>query len=126
MGTWGAGNFDSDSALDYISSVVDDLEGKIEDLLTDEERSALDEEGEGVLVPSVAILSALHETVQAPTPEPANVARWRTQYLAIYDAQIDGLEPDAEYKVERRQVIQDTFDKLEAQAQAFWSIATEG
>ncbi|BDI28223.1 hypothetical protein CCAX7_002740 [Capsulimonas corticalis] len=125
MGTWGAGNFDSDGALDYISGVVDDLEGKIEDILTDEDRSALDEEGEGVLVPSVAILSALHETVQAPTPEPAVVARWRAQYLAIYDGQIDDLDPDDGYKDERRQVIQSTFDKLETQAQAFWSIAVE-
>ena|SRR5579872_5759533 len=120
MGTWGAGNFDSDAALDYIGEVTGAIEARIEACLADEDASALDEDGEGVLMPSVALLSVLHEHCKAGPPKPEAVLRWKRQYLAIFDDQIDDLDPVPGYKEERRAVIEGTFDRLAAQAADFW------
>lgn len=116
MGTWGAGNFDSDGALDYLAEVTSGFEAKIEQCLADEDISALDEDGEAVIVPSAAILSVLCERCDASPPQPDVVARWKRQYLALFDDQIDGLAPGPGYKEERRQVIEETFTKREAQS----------
>ncbi len=120
MGTWGVGNFENDSALDYVDELAHTLAVKIDECLADEECSPIDEMGEAVIVPTVAILSTLHEHCHAPPPKPAIVSAWKVGYLAIYDEQIDDLEPKAGYKEERRQVIVDTFDKLLQQATTFW------
>ncbi len=121
MGRWGSGNFESDGALDYMGEVSDELAARIEDILAAADRSALDEEGEDILMPSVAVLSALHEHCHAPTPKPGAVRRWRRAYLAIFDDQINGLAPgDDGFKQERREVIDGTFGKLESQSVAFW------
>lgn len=120
MGTWGAGNFDSDGALDYIGEIASGLTARIEACFADEESSALDEDGEGVLVPSVAILLLLCEHCAAAPPRPDVAGRWKRQYLTIFDDQIDSLEPAPGYKQERRQVIEDTFRRLQARAAAFW------
>jgi hypothetical protein len=120
MGTWGAGNFESDGALDYVNEVADEIAARIEEILDDGDRSALDEEGEAVLMPSVAMLSVLHEHCGGAPPKPDVVRRWKKVYLAIFDDQIDDLEPKETYKQERRVVIERTFTELEGQAVAFW------
>ena len=116
MGTWGSGNFANDSAQNYMNDFEDQLVQQIEDILADEERYALEEEGEGVLMPTVEILSVLHEHRFIGLPERETILRWKEQYLAAFDDQIDGFEPKAGYKESRRAVIEATFLKLEAQA----------
>ena len=123
MGTWGTGNFQNDSANDYAGELVDTLSARIEECLADEECSPIDELGEAVIVPTVAILSLLHEHCNAAPPKAAVVSAWKASYLAIYDEQIDDLEPKEGYKQGRRQVIVDTFDKLLNQATTFWGKA---
>jgi len=120
MGTWGAGNFDSDGALDYIGEVADGLEDRIEECFADEESSALDEDGETVLMASVAILSVLCEHCKAPPPKPDIVARWKQRYLDIFDEELHSLETVQGYTEERRAVIEETFNKLQARADEFW------
>jgi hypothetical protein len=44
------------------------------------------------------------------------VERWKQTYLTVYDESIDGFDPTADYKVERRRVIATTFDRLIEQA----------
>ena len=68
MGTRGSGNFESDGALDYVGELMNQLVEKIEAGFTDS-RTNLDEEGEAVLMPSVQILSILHEHCNAAPPE---------------------------------------------------------
>ena len=120
MGSWGSGNFDSDGAANYLVTVINRLRAEVDEVLTDADRSSVDEDGEAVVVPTVQIISVLVEHCQAAPPEPAVVSVWRDKYLAIYDAQIDGMDPVPGYKEERRQVIVETFAKLEKQACAFW------
>jgi hypothetical protein len=51
-------------------------------------------------------------------PSSETVAKWKQAYLAVWDGYIDELEPDPEYKKKRRQVIAETFDRLERLARA--------
>lgn len=120
MGTWGPGNFDNDGAMDYRDELADRLTEEIEGVFADPERLALDEEGETVMMPGVAVLSLLVSQCRATPPEPDVVARWRDAYLAVYDDQIDSLDPDPEFKTGRRQVILETFNGLLAQSQEMW------
>lgn len=115
MGTWGSGNFDDDTAADHLSTIT----GR----LLDETRQAMDgdpseltpDEFWGVAVPcNVELLALLAEQrwVGAMLPENAVVAGWKTKYLAIWDASIDGLAPSPSFKEERRAVLVATFDRL--------------
>ena len=120
MGTWAAGNFDSDGALDYVGEIMDGLAARINGVFADEDESRLDEDGEAVIMPSVDIISVLHEHCRAAPPKRDVVTDWKTRYLALFDEQIGGLDPDGDYAAERRAVIEATFTKLENQARAFY------
>jgi hypothetical protein len=48
MGRWGVGNFEDDGAMDYVGNLVGRLATAMTEILTDEERAALAEEGEAV------------------------------------------------------------------------------
>ncbi len=120
MGTWAAGNFANDGALDYVGGVIDGLVRRIEECFAGEDMARLDEEGEAVIVPSAEIISLLHENCKAAPPKVEVVSDWKTRYLAIFDEQIDGLEPAGDYATERRAVIVATFERLETQAREFW------
>jgi len=67
IGTWGSGNFESDGALDFVGELSNQLVEKIETYFSDN-RANLDEEGEAVVMPSVQILSILHEKCDAAPP----------------------------------------------------------
>lgn len=121
MGTWAAGNFDSDGALDYVGEIIDQLTNTIASCL-EEGNAGLDEGGESELMPSVAIIKVLSEHCGAAPPKPDVIQSWRNQYLAIYDEQIDGLDPDPAYKVERRATIDTTFRELVALSEEFWRL----
>lgn len=124
MGTWGAGNFDNDSALDYVGDLVYEMQQKVDDILADEDRRARDEEGEGVLMPTIVVMSLLYEHCTAPAPDLEKVRSWKKRYLAVYDEDMEDYDLTPGFKEERRQVIEETFAKLEAQAQEFEQAAT--
>lgn len=120
MGRWGSGNFDDDGALDYLGELTDALEARIEEVLSDPDRAALDEEGEAVVVPTVQILSVLCEHCKASPSKPETVAEWKSRYLAVFDDEAPDYYSSPQFRAERRQVIASTFDRLEAQARTFW------
>jgi hypothetical protein len=120
MGTWAAGNFDNDGALDYLAEVMDSLQMRIEDTLADEDLVSLDEDGETVLMPSIHITALLCERCHGAPPKADIVRCWREKYLQVFDEQIDGLQPHPDFKTQRREIIKATFDDLEQQARAFW------
>lgn len=119
MGTWAEGNFDSDGALDFVGDLMDQLTNIVKTCF-DEGNADLDEGGESELMPSVAIIKLLAEQCGAAPPKPDVIQSWHEQYLQIYDEQIDDLDPDAEYKIERRKVIDATFIGLIGLSQQFW------
>src|SRR5262249_10270322 len=46
-------------------------------------------------------------------PPPETVAEWKRKYLQVWDDGIDGMDPDPDYKKQRREVLVATFDRGE-------------
>jgi hypothetical protein len=115
VGTWGPGNFDSDGACEYRDTLFRQLIAVIERDTESESSQKCDfDELEENLIPSVDILIALTQYYQtSPLVELDKVQAWRRSVLDIYDRTIDDVGPKEKFKIEKRIVIQSTFDKLE-------------
>jgi hypothetical protein len=120
MGTWGAGNWDSDAALDFLGTEMDRHVRAITDILADRERFSLDEDAEGELMPRIAILTVLCEQCRGSLKRSVDLVAWKAQYLEMYDDQIDDLQPREGYRQQRRAVIEATFDTLIRLHEAHW------
>lgn len=119
MGTWNVGNFDNDEALDYVGELMDELEARVDKFLgsTDPDLG----EGESMVLPTIVIMQLLSEHTGAAPPKPDLIEKWRENYLAVFDAQIDDFEPADGYKDKRREVIARTFKGFEKTSGAFWN-----
>lgn len=104
MATWAEGNFDSDSAMDFVSDIARELR---KEMSPPEEVEDL-----GLVMAAVAMLQTLVEHCHAPAPKIAEIESLRKQVLSVYDEQIDGLDPDDDFKEKRRGVIEKTFDEF--------------
>ncbi len=121
MGTWGPGNFENDESRDYLYELIGQLIERIETCLSSlahpSERDAFTGSldcGEELLMPNIDIICLLCEHYRtSPGIELEQVIRWRDQYLAAYDEHIDAYGAKPEYKRKRRQVIVETFEKLQ-------------
>lgn len=115
MGTWGSGNFDSDTAADHLSVVTDRLIDEVAEAMSGDPAEIEPDEYWGVAVP--CNLELLHLLAQqnhagAGLPDPVTIAGWKDAYLAVWDRTIDELEPAAEDRERRRAVLVRTFDQL--------------
>lgn len=115
MGTWDSGNFDSDTAADHLSDLTGRLVREIEEAMAGDPVELEPDDYWGVAVPcNLEILHVLasRNWVGVVLPEAATVEAWKSTFLAVWDASIDGLEPSPEYKTQRRAVLERTFDQL--------------
>lgn len=119
MGSWGSGNFDNDSACDYLDSIKFQIIRKIEDGFERVEEGDFADDYEHEIMASVDILSLLTEQYYGhhPRVEAQTVRTWKTQFLSIYDQNSEDDEVTLEFYRQRRKVIENTFNKLEEQAQ---------
>ncbi len=124
MGTWDAGIFDNDAALDLVGEIVDDLQRRMEGWFGEEEPFI--EDGEGLIPPSIAIMQLLSANCGAAPPKPDLIARWKTKYLKLWDEQIDDLDPEEGFKKARREVLARAFKQLETTSKSFWPDSTAG
>jgi Domain of unknown function (DUF4259) len=118
MGTWGAGNFDDDTAADHLSELVGRLLREIEEAFSEPEQLEPDEYW-GVAVPcniELLVLIAQKKYVGCTLPALDVLTNWRDTYMRVWENSIDGLEPTPEFKAQRRQVLTETFDSLIALA----------
>jgi hypothetical protein len=109
MGTWGAGNFADDRALDWLGEFVDGLVGLIEEGMADPEAGSSHPLGA-----QLEALAVLCEQLNAVPPEPTRVARWRAKYVRTWEDDLRTWEADPQYAADRRKVIETTFDRLAA------------
>ncbi|MFJ8043384.1 DUF4259 domain-containing protein [Kitasatospora sp. NPDC096147] len=115
MGTWGSGNFESDTALDHLSIVIDRLVGEVAEAMAGDPVELEPDEYWGVAVPChLELLHALAEGGYAggSLPEAEVVEGWKRTFMAVWEQSIDGLEPSPAFKEERRAVLHRTFDRL--------------
>ncbi|MFD7511486.1 DUF4259 domain-containing protein [Streptomyces sp. NPDC059853] len=121
MGTWGSGNFESDTARDYLSSFIDGLVAEIAEAMDGDPVAIEADEYEGVAVP--CRLELLHVLTRAghtsDTPlRPEVVEGWKQRYLAVWERTIDELGPSPAFREQRRAVLIRTFDQLAEAAAA--------
>lgn len=115
MGTWGAGNFDSDTAADYLSMVIDRLVTEIAEVMAGDPIELEPDGYWGVAVPcQLELLCHLARGGYdaGRLPDPSVIAEWRQRYLAAWDSGIDELGPSDQFKAERLGVLNHTFDQL--------------
>jgi hypothetical protein len=104
VGTWAAGNFDSDAALDLVEHFAETVR---EEIGTPQDVEDLEQ-----TMAAVSVLKVLVEHCHASAPNVKEIETLRDGILRIYDEQIDGLVPHPDYKVNRRLTIVATFDEF--------------
>lgn len=119
MGTWGSGNFDSDTAADHLSELTGRLLDEVERAMSGDRVELEPDEHWGVAVPcnlELLHLIASRHYVGAGLPAAATIEGWKADFMAVWERSIDGLEPAPGHKEERRAVLLRTFDGLAALA----------
>ncbi len=108
------GNFRSDTAADFVAGLVEELVAQVVSAVA-RPTSIEPDEYYGEVVPAIIeIVATLHElTGTASLPKPEVVAKWKLEYMKVWEARIDGLSPSPQYKKARREVLNRTFDRLE-------------
>ncbi len=114
MGVWGAGNFDNDTAADHVSLITSRLFDEIQEAMDDPSELEPDEYW-GAAVPcniQLLVLIAKQGFVGCRIPDPETAVTWKRVYMKVWERNIDNLQPHAEHKARRREVLQETFDEL--------------
>ena len=111
MARSGAGNFDSDTASDYVGDLVERLVKEVEQALSNP-HSIEPDEYYGEVVPCIVeIIAALHQVSGvAAIPPPEVIAGWRSRFLA---AREQALSETWNANDPRNKTIRATFDKLQ-------------
>src|SRR5262249_22777876 len=121
MKTWGEDNFANEGARGYLDVLSAKLVATINEIAVDDERLALDEDGESMFMPSLELLALLCERYDVTPPKPATVEQWREKYLRGYDDEAKGYTPDPRFRSARRKVIEKTFRWLLSLAETCWA-----
>ncbi|MEU9200095.1 DUF4259 domain-containing protein [Streptomyces sp. NPDC048332] len=129
MGTWGAGNFDNDTAADHLGDLAARLVAEVTEAMAGDPVELEPDEYGGVTVPcNLELLLVLDRQgwVGVSLPAPEVIRAWQKKFLAVWESTIDGLEPEPDYKDERRAVLNETFERLaEASAVAAGAVVAE-
>jgi hypothetical protein len=113
MGRGGDGNFDCDTAMDFVARLVDQLVEQVQNGVAKPSNMEPDEYYGEVVPCIVDILAALHElTGTAAIPRPEVVAEWKKKYMEVWEATIDALGGSEKHKRARRAALRMSFDKL--------------
>jgi hypothetical protein len=120
MGSWGDDNFANDGARDYLSMLAAKLVATVTEIYRDEERLALDEDGEAMFMPSIELLALLCERYAATPPKPSLIRQWQERYLKVFDETVESVNPDSEFQHSRRKVIERTFHWLQSLSESYW------
>lgn len=113
MGVWGAGNRQSDAALDYLGTgIVDPLVAKLRAIIANPRLAEPDDRASAEVMVAVDVLCLLCERYGAVPPNPELVEECRAAYLPVWDGYIDKLDPKPGFKEQRRTAIESSFAEL--------------
>ncbi|WP_197371981.1 DUF4259 domain-containing protein, partial [Streptomyces clavuligerus] len=119
MGTWGSGNFESDTAADHLSVVTARLVSEVAEAMAGDPVGLEPDEYWGTAVPcnlELLHLIAAQGHVGAELPKAAVVEAWKRTFMAVWERSIDDLEPSQDFKERRRALLLETFDRVAAVA----------
>lgn len=117
MGTWAAGPFSNDAALDFVGDVIDHLMQPVNAFLEDPRI----DEGFDEAFAAIALLNQIMRTTSSrpwSEDEVVDGAPIREAMLRCYDEQIDGLDPNPSFKTEQRRALVDALDTFVAELSA--------
>lgn len=113
MGTWSHGNFENDAALDWLSETTGQLLSEITEAMDSPDTLDADEWEADIVPCRIELLCVMSENGMRPNwPELDLLNEWKSIYLAAWDASIDELDPDPDYKSNRRTELVATFDRM--------------
>ncbi|MEZ4399738.1 MAG: DUF4259 domain-containing protein [Kofleriaceae bacterium] len=109
MGTWQAGPFGNDAALDFVGSVIDHLMSAVDEFMAAPE---IDETFDAAFAAIALLNGVMAHTPSRPWADGAAVdgGPIRTAMLACFDEQIDGMAPAADFKQDQRAALVATLD----------------
>jgi len=115
MGTWDAGPFHNDAAMDFVGEHVDGLMTVLDAFLDEPEIDETFDEAFAAL----ALLNGVMAMCSArPWDAEASAVRdpapIRAAFLACYDEQIDGMMPDPDFKRVHREKLVEQLDRFDA------------
>jgi hypothetical protein len=115
MGTWGASNFESDSAREYIDAIIDKLLADIQEHLSPENlpQKSFDvgSTGDHKIIPAIDVYITISREYDYPPIDLETAKQWRAVYLDAYDRD-DHSYPE-KFKAKRRLFVEETFVNLE-------------
>ena len=117
MGTWAAGPFSNDAAMDFVADLIDQLMEPVHAFVAEPQI----DEGFDEAFAAIALLNAImRQTSARPWHDDAVVdgAPIREAMLRCYDEQIDGLHPNPSFKVEQRAALVEALDTFVAELMA--------
>src|SRR5262249_60746525 len=121
MGTWGTGNFENDTAAEYLIRLCTPLVEQIRNAVAQPQLMEPDEYDSDVMMANVEILAVLAANIGRteksaiggmifpfPFPSVKEIKQWKKEYLKVWDNYIDKLEPKGDHKLRSRRGISET------------------
>jgi hypothetical protein len=111
MGTWAAGPFGNDAALDFVGDVLDQLMGAVNEFM---EAPEIDE----TFDPAFASIALLNGVMKLTPSRPwsgdgvVDGEPIREAMLRCYDEQIDGMDPQPGFKRDQRAALVEVLDEF--------------
>ena len=109
MGTWAAGPFSNDAALDFVGDVIDRLMQPVHAFLADPQI----DDGFDEAFAAIALLNQVMRLTSSRPWHEGQVVQGgpiRDAMLRCFDEQIDGLAPKPAFKIEQRAALVSTLD----------------
>ncbi len=104
MGTWDAGPFENDAAMDFTGEIVDQLVSALDEFM---ESPEIDETFDAAFA-AIGLLNAIMGVCSARPYKPApgfDAPAVRSAMVKCFDEQIDGMEPEPTFKTLQREML---------------------
>ena len=115
MGTWGYYNFDSDSALDSLASIINSIVEEIRKAFDIQNKDGLIRYGDYLIVAKLDVLATLFDHYKFyPDIQLYEIEKWKEQYLTAFQRELSilSIADEIEFSKKRLEVIENTFDRL--------------
>jgi predicted ATPase with chaperone activity len=113
MGTWGAGNLESDTAAEYLLyEIMQPLETQILSVLEDTANAEADEDGDCTVVAVDALAALCAHFGETTRIKKKKLGEVQHKFMKVWSKSMDDLEPVAGHKEARQAQIEAAFTRL--------------
>ena len=115
MGTWGAGIYENDSTRDYADGIINYFVNVIRDIMKwDYKLLHPSMTQSDILMCHIDLLIAIcsKDNLYNALPDTAEIKKWKTKYLEVWEYCINDCDVENDYKTKRHSVINNRFNTL--------------